>query len=254
MGYLDGLFSLSGRVVIITGGSRGLGREMAFGCAHAGADVVIASRKLDACQQTAAEIEEATGRRAMPYALHAGRWDQIEPFVEAVYQRFGPVDALINNAGMSPGYDSLSGVSERLFDSVVNLNFKGPFRLCALVGERMVADGRGSIINVSSSGSLRPNGAIIPYASAKAALNAMTEGFAQALGPHVRVNTLMPGPFHTGATKAWDVDAFQDAASKRFALKRGGQPPEIVGAALYLASDASSFTSGATIRVDGGMP
>jgi NAD(P)-dependent dehydrogenase (short-subunit alcohol dehydrogenase family) len=251
--YVEELFDLTGRVVIITGGSRGLGREMAFGCAYAGADVVIASRKLDVCEQTAAEIEKVTGRRAMPYGLHVGRWDQIEPFVDAVYARFGPVDVLINNAGMSPLYDTLSGVSEQLFDSVVNLNFKGPFRLSALVGERMVAAGRGSIINVSSSGSIRPSGSIIPYAGAKAALNAMTEGFAQAYGPLVRVNTLMSGTMFTDVSKSWDMDSF-NVTIKRIALQRGGQPSEIVGAALYLASDASSYTTGATIRVDGGIP
>ena len=96
MSYLEELFDLSGRVVIITGGSRGLGREMAFACAHAGADVVIASRKLDACEQTAAEIEKATGRQAMPYQLHVGRWDQLAPFVDAVYRRFGQVDVLFS--------------------------------------------------------------------------------------------------------------------------------------------------------------
>jgi NAD(P)-dependent dehydrogenase (short-subunit alcohol dehydrogenase family) len=253
MSYLEDLFDLTGRVVIITGGSRGLGREIAFGCAHAGADVVIASRKLAACEETAAEIEKATGRQAMPYALHAGRWEQLEPFVEAVYGRFGRVDVLINNAGMSPLYETLTSVSEQLFDSVLNLNFKGPFRLSALIGERMVADGRGSIINVSSSGSIRPSGSIIPYAGAKAALNAMTEGLAQAYGPQVRVNTLMSGTMFTDVSKAWDMDSF-NVSIKRIALQRGGQPPEIVGAALYLASDASSYTTGATIRVDGGIP
>jgi NAD(P)-dependent dehydrogenase (short-subunit alcohol dehydrogenase family) len=253
MSYLEDLFDLTGRVVVITGGSRGLGREIAFGCAHAGADVVIASRKLAACEETAAEIEKATGRQAMPYGVHVGRWDQLEPFVDAVYGRFGRVDVLINNAGMSPLYDTVSGVSEQLFDSVLNLNFKGPFRLCALVGERMVAAGRGSIINVSSSGSIRPSGSIIPYAGAKAALNAMTEGLAQAYGPQVRVNTLMSGTMFTDVSKAWDMDSF-NVTIKRIALQRGGQPAEIVGAALYLASDASSYTTGATIRVDGGIP
>jgi NAD(P)-dependent dehydrogenase (short-subunit alcohol dehydrogenase family) len=160
---------------------------------------------------------------------------------------------LINNAGMSPLYDTLPGVSEQLFDSVVNLNFKGPFRLTALVGARMVAAGRGSVINVSSSGSIRPSESIIPYAGAKAALNAMTEGFAQAYGPHVRVNTLMSGTMFTDVSKSWDMDSF-NVTIKNIALQRGGEPAEIVGAALYLASDASSYTTGATIRVDGGIP
>ena len=253
MSYLEKMFDLTGRVVIITGGSRGLGREIAFGCAYAGADVVIASRKLDACERTAAEIEQATGRQAMPYALHVGRWDQVEPFVEAVYDRFGAVDVLINNAGMSPIYDTLSGVSEQLFDSVVNLNFKGPFRLSSLIGERMVEAGRGSIVNVSSTGSLRPYQSIIPYASAKAAMNSMTLGMAEAFGPLVRVNTLMSGTMRTDISKHWDMDEIEPIVAS-IALQRVGDPPEIVGAALYLASDASSYATGATIRVDGGIP
>ena len=155
-GYADELFDLTDRVVLVTGGSRGLGREMAFAAAQCGADVIIASRKYDACVATAEEIADATGRAAFPYQVHVGRWDELDGLVDAAYDRFGKVDVLINNAGMSPLYESLGSVTEKLFDSVVNLNLKGPFRLSALVGERMVADGGGSIINVSSSGSLRP--------------------------------------------------------------------------------------------------
>jgi NAD(P)-dependent dehydrogenase (short-subunit alcohol dehydrogenase family) len=253
MSYLDELFDLTDRVVIITGGSRGLGREMAFGCARAGADVVIASRKLDNCITTAKEIEAETGRAAMPYELHVGRWAQIEPFVDAVYDRFGKVDVLVNNAGMSPVYDKLTDVSEQMFDSVVNLNFKGPFRLSVLIGERMVAAGRGSIINVSSSGSIRSGQSIIAYGGAKAALNSMTEGLAQAFGPNVRVNTLMSGTMMTDISKAWDLDSMRESI-KAIALERIGEPTEVVGTALYLASDASSYTTSATIRVDGGIP
>ncbi|MGV0793518.1 SDR family NAD(P)-dependent oxidoreductase [Mycolicibacterium sp. XJ1819] len=253
MGYADELFDLTDRVVLITGGSRGLGREMAFACARCGAEVVIASRDYESCVTTAKKITEETGRAALPYAVHVGRWDQLDGLVDAAYERFGKVDTLINNAGMSPTYESLGAVTEKLFDSVVNLNFKGPFRLAALVSERMVAAGRGSIVNVSSTGSIRPTPEILPYAAAKAALNAMTEGFALAYGPAVRVNTLMSGPFYTDVSKHWDRDAIQPQLDKH-ALKRAGDPPEIVGAALYLASDASSYTSGATLRVDGGIP
>ena len=253
MGYADELFDLTGRVVLVTGGSRGLGREVALACARVGADVVVASRKFDACKSVAEEIETTTGRSALPYAVHVGRWDELPGLVDAAYHRFGRIDVLINNAGMSPRHDSLVGVSEKLFDSVLNLNLKGPFRLCALVGERMVAAGRGSIVNVSSTGSIRSTEWIIPYAAAKAGLNALTDGFAQALGPTVRVNTLMAGPFLTDVSKAWDLDAVAES-TKAHALARIGRPPEIVGAALYLASDASSYTSGATLRVDGGIP
>jgi len=253
MGYADEVFDLTDKVVLITGGSRGLGREMAFAAARCGADVVIASRNLDSCTATAEELTAATGRAALPYAVHVGRWDQLDGLVDAAYERFAKVDVLVNNAGMSPLYESLSTVTEKLFDSVMNLNFKGPFRLTSLVGDRMVADGGGSIINVSTSGSRRPSPAMLPYAASKAGLNALTEGFALAYGPTVRVNTLMPGPFLTDISKAWDIDAAQ-AGAQGFALKRLGNPPEIIGAALFLMSDAWSFTSGSIIRVDGGMP
>ncbi|OMC30279.1 short-chain dehydrogenase [Mycobacterium sp. GA-1841] len=251
MGYADELFDLTDRVVLVTGGSRGLGREIAMGAARCGADVVIASRNLDSCVTTAEEIVAATGRAVLPYAVHVGRWDQLDGLVEAAYDRFGKVDVLVNNAGMSPLYESLGAVTEKLFDSVFNLNLKGPFRLSALVGERMMADGGGAIINVSSSGSLRPDQYMLPYAAAKVGLNAMTEGLAKAFGPTVRVNTLMAGPFLTDVSKSWDMsgDSFG-----HLALQRAGNPPEIIGAALYLMSDASSFTTGSILRVDGGLP
>ena len=251
MGYADEMFDLTDRVVLVTGGSRGLGREIAMGAARCGADLVIASRNLDSCGAAAEEITAATGRAALPYQVHVGRWDQLDGLVDATYERFGKVDVLVNNAGMSPLYESLGAVTEKLFDSVFNLNLKGPFRLSALLGERMAADGGGAIINVSSSGSLRPDQYMLPYAAAKAGLNAMTEGLAKAFGPTVRVNTLMAGPFLTDVSKAWDMagDPFG-----HLALRRAGNPPEIVGAALFLMSDASSFTTGSILRVDGGLP
>jgi NAD(P)-dependent dehydrogenase (short-subunit alcohol dehydrogenase family) len=252
VGFADELFDMTGKVVLVTGGSKGLGREMAFGAARCGADVVIASRNHDACAEVAREIEAETGRSAMPYAVHIGRWDQLPGLVDAVYERFGKLDALVNNAGMSPLYDSLDSVSEKLFDAVVNLNMKGPFRLSVLAGERMAAAGGGVIVNVSSTGSIRPNPTIVPYAMAKAGLNSMTEGLAKAFGPTVRVNTLMSGPFATSAHD-WEPESVAEGV-RPHALQRIGNPPEIVGSILYLISDASSYTSGATLRVDGGIP
>ena len=254
MSYAEELFDLTGQTILITGGSRGLGREMAFGAARCGADVVIASRNVDNCASTAKEIEAETGRSAMPYQVHVGRWEQLDGLVDAAYERFGKVDTLINNAGMSPLYDKLTDVTEKLFDAVLNLNLKGPFRLSALVGERMVAAGRGSIINVSTAGSLRPAPDIVPYAAAKAGLNAMTEALAKAFGPAVRVNTLMAGPFLTDVSKAWNLDRVEGKPFGHLALQRAGDPHEIVGAALFLASDASSFTTGSILRADGGIP
>jgi NAD(P)-dependent dehydrogenase (short-subunit alcohol dehydrogenase family) len=248
-----GLFDLTGKVALVTGGSRGLGRAMVLAFADAGADVVVTSRKLEACQAVAAEVE-AKGRRALAVACHVGHWDEIEGLVEQAYDTFGRVDVLVNNAGMSPLYPDLTSVTEELWDKTLGVNLKGPFRLTALVGTRM-ANGPygGSIINVSSTGSLRPAPDMLPYDAAKSGLNAITEGFAKAFGPSVRVNCIMAGPFLTDIAKAWDP-AILERGMPNHALGRAGQPDEIVGAALYFATDASSYTSGAILRVDGGIP
>jgi NAD(P)-dependent dehydrogenase (short-subunit alcohol dehydrogenase family) len=226
---------------------------MVLAFADAGADVIIASRKIENCQAVAKEVE-ARGRKALAVGCHVGHWEDIDRLVEQSYEAFGRVDVLVNNAGMSPLYPSLAEVTEDLYDKVMAVNLKGPFRLTALVGTRM-ADGPygGSIINISSSGSIRPTGHMLPYDAAKAGLNTLTEGFAQEFGPTVRVNCIMAGPFLTDISKAWDLESFNKGA-KRFALERGGQPEEIVGAAMYFATDASSYTTGAILRVDGGIP
>ncbi len=250
----DDLFSLDGRVVVVTGGSRGLGREMCLSFAERGATVVVASRKLETCEALAAEITEQSGQEALGLALHVGRWDELEPFVDRVIDQFGAIDVLVNNAGSSPLYASLADVSERLFDSVIGLNMKGPFRLSVLVGDHMVQTGRGgSIINVSSGAAVQPTQGEVPYAMAKAGLNNLTLALARVYAPAVRVNCIMPGPFLTDVAAAWDMDSFNQSAIKGIPLGRGGEPHEIVGAALYLASDASSYTTGAVLKVDGGL-
>jgi NAD(P)-dependent dehydrogenase (short-subunit alcohol dehydrogenase family) len=225
---------------------------MVLAFAHAGADVIVASRKLASCEATAAQVREATGRRALPVACHVGHWGQVEALAEAAYKEFGRVDVLVNNAGMSPIYDRIENVTEDLWDKVLDVNLKGPFRLTALVGARMAAGAGGSIIMVSSTAAVRPTAGVIPYAAAKAAVNAMTEGFARAFGPSVRVNCIMPGPFLTDISKAWDLPAFRERARATMPLGRGGEPEEIVGAALYFAAAASSFTTGAVLGVHGG--
>ena len=243
-------FDLSGRVAVVTGGTRGLGLAMAHGFARAGAEVVVVSRKPEACEEVAAALR-AEGAKAAACACHVGHWDRLDGLVEDVYRDFGRVDVLVNNAGVSPVYGKLSEVTEELFDKVVSVNLKGPFRLAALVGERMVEAGGGSIINVSSTGAVRPTRDIVPYAAAKAGVNAMTVGLAHALGPSVRVNAIMPGPFLTSIASAWDMELFTQLA-RTFPLRRAGEAEEIVGAALYLASDASSYTTGTILTVDGG--
>jgi NAD(P)-dependent dehydrogenase (short-subunit alcohol dehydrogenase family) len=247
------LFDLTGKVALVTGGSRGLGREMVLAFAAAGADVVIASRKLEPCEEVASEVE-ALGRRALPVAAHVGHWDDCDVLVERAYAEFGHVDVLVNNAGMSPLYPSLAEVSEELYDKVLDVNLKGPFRLTAAIGTRMAAGAGGSVINVSSVAASRPTPSEAPYAAAKAGVNALTVAFSRAFGPTVRVNCIQAGPFLTDISKAWDLEAFARNARVTMALQRGGRPDEVVGAALYFASEASSFCTGAILRLDGGLP
>jgi NAD(P)-dependent dehydrogenase (short-subunit alcohol dehydrogenase family) len=243
-------FRLDGRVTLVTGGTRGLGWAIAEAFAAAGAAVVVSSRHQDACDTAAARLRDR-GYEALGIACHVGRWDDVEQLATAAESWKGGVDVLVNNAGMSPVYERLSDVSEELWDKVIAVNLKGPFRLGSLIGEAMKKRGGGAIINVSSTGAIRPTRDIVPYAAAKAGLNAVTAGLAEALGPEVRVNCIMPGPFLTDISAHWDRDVFSSLA-RTFPMRRGGRPEEIVGAALYLASDSSSFTTGAILTVDGG--
>src|ERR1700730_17223452 len=200
--------TLDGKVALVTGGSRGLGREMVLGFARAGADVVIASRKQDACDSVAEEVRHTPGRRALAHSCHVGRWPDVEALVDAAYGEFGHVDVFVNNAGMAPLYPSLVDVSEELFDRVIGVNLKAQFRLGALIGDRMAKGDGGSIINISSVAAIRPTPTDLPYAAAKAGLDVLTAGFAQAYGPRVRVNTIIAGPFLTDISNAWDLEAF----------------------------------------------
>jgi len=244
----DPLFDFTGKVALVTGGSRGLGYRMVKALAERGADVIVASRKLENCESVAEECR-ALGRRAMAYAVHCGRWDEIDGLIAAAYAEFGRVDILINNAGMSPACPSHE-LPESLFDSVLNLNFKGPFRLASQIAHRMAQAEGGTIINISSTGALMALPMVIPYGSAKAALNAMTVSLSREYAPKVRVNTISPGPFLTDIADAWDE---RKREKQPVALGRPGYPEEIVTAALMLASPASSYTTGALVRVDGGQ-
>jgi NAD(P)-dependent dehydrogenase (short-subunit alcohol dehydrogenase family) len=243
----------AGRVVVVTGGSRGLGREMVTAFAARRAQVVIASRKLDACRELADEVTGRYGGKALPVACNVSNWADCDALVDTAYDRFGRVDVLVNNAGLSPLYPSLDQVSEALFDKVIGVNLKGPFRLAALIGTRMAAGAGGSIINISSIAAIRPNPTELPYAAAKAGLNTLTEGLARALGPAVRVNCIQAGPFRTDISRAW-TDEMRERFEQSVALGRCGEPEEVVGAALYFASSASTFCTGAVLRLDGGMP
>ena len=242
---------LAGRVAIVTGGSRGIGRAVAEGLANAGADVVVASRKLDNCETAAKEIEASTGRRALPVQFHAGNWDDAGRLADTVYDTFGRCDVLVNNAGMSPLYGDLTAVTEAYYDKVHAVNARGPFRLSVLVGGRMAEGDGGSIINVSTAGSLRPGADDLPYAMAKAGLNALTLALAGAWAPKVRANLVLPGAFDTDIAKAWTPE-MREAAARLNPMGRLGEPRDMIGVCVFLASEASSYVNGAQILVDGG--
>ena len=245
-------FDLSGKVALVTGGSRGIGRAIAGGLAAAGAEVAIASRKLDNCKVASSEIEAATGRRAVPLACHVGRWEDCDHLVDAVYREFGRCDVLVNNAGMSPAYSDLASVGEDLYDKVHAVNAKGPFRLSVLIGGRMADGDGGSIINVTTAGSLRPMPTDLPYAMAKAALNALTLGLAGAWNPKVRANLVLPSATETDLTGGWSSETKARVAETN-PMKRLGCPEDVVGACIFLASAAASYVNGAQLRVDGGL-
>jgi NAD(P)-dependent dehydrogenase (short-subunit alcohol dehydrogenase family) len=242
---------LKDKFALVTGGSRGMGREMVLAFAERGARVVIASRKLENCQAVAAEVRERFGVDALPVACNVSSWQQCDDLVRTVYDELGRVDVLVNNAGLSPHYPSLEEVSEELFDKVIGVNLRGPFRLTAVIGARMAERDGGSIINIGSIEAIRPQGLALPYAAAKAGLHALTEGFAQAYAPKVRVNTIQAGPFLTDISAHWP-EGLREQMEARVALRRCGEAEEIVGAALFLATSASSYVTGAVLRLDGG--
>jgi NAD(P)-dependent dehydrogenase (short-subunit alcohol dehydrogenase family) len=243
---------LTGKVAVVTGGSRGIGAAIIRGYAQAGADVVIASRQLSNCEALAAEIGRSTGRRTLAVCFHAARWDDCDRLVDKVYDHFGRCDVFVNNAGMSPLYPDLVSITEDYYDKVAAVNLKGPFRLGALVGTRMAAGDGGSIINVSTIGSLRPGATELVYACAKAGLNALTIGLAEAFGPRVRVNCILPGAVLTDITNVW-TDEQKESAARSAPLGRAGVAEDFVGPALWLASDASAWVTGVLLRVDGGV-
>lgn len=221
-------FDLTDKVCVVTGGSRGLGLQMCRAFAAAGAHLVISSRKQAACDAAAAQITKETGARCLAIACHVADWDACDALVEAAYNEFGRVDVLVNNAGMSPLYESLSSVTRELWDKVIGVNLAGPFRLSAVVAEKMFAGSGGSIINVSSTASIAPGSAEIPYGAAKAGLNNLTQSLAHTFAPKVRTNCILPGPFLTDIADAWD-DEIKSAIGAIVPMGRAGKPEEIIG-------------------------
>jgi len=249
-------FDLSGRVSLVTGATKGLGRAMVQGLAEAGSDVVVVSRKAELCQAVAKEVEESTGRRALPVACHMGEWDALPALVDRVYDEFGRLDVLVNNAGINPSVTPVTAITEAYFDKLSAVNLKGPIRLAALVAPRMAEHGGGSIINVTTLGAYAAGPGVGTYTGLKAALTNFTKTMAaEWVGLGVRVNALAPGPFLTEMMKGTSKTdpGFIDRSAQATLMKRVADPEEIIGLTLFLASDASSYVTGEDYAIAGGM-
>jgi NAD(P)-dependent dehydrogenase (short-subunit alcohol dehydrogenase family) len=241
----------TGKVVVVTGGSKGLGREMALGFAEAGADVVVASRKLEPCEAVAEEVR-ALGRRATAVSCHVGDWDQCGALVDRAVAEHGHIDVLVNNAGIAPVPPSLTGVTADLFDKTIAVNLRGPLRLTALAAEHMPEGG--AVINISSKASLHPSPFTVVYAAAKAGLNALTKAAAQEYGPRgIRVNAIVCGTFHTDSLhNSLPTEELRAEMAGHVSLGRIATADEIVGTALFLASSGASYLNGELLVLDGG--
>jgi NAD(P)-dependent dehydrogenase (short-subunit alcohol dehydrogenase family) len=248
----DKRFSLEGKVAVVTGGSRGIGRAIALEFANAGADVVVASRKLDACQAVASEIKKL-GRRSLAVAAHTGKPDQLERLMDETLRGFGKLDILVNNAGTNPHFGHIMDIERGAWDKTFEVNLDGVFFLTQLAFNKWMREHGGVVINMASVAGLRPAPMTGAYCVTKAALIMLTQVLAAELGAYnIRVNAIAPGFIKTDMSKAvWTSDLFQER-SKAFPIPRLGETDDIVGAALYLASDASAFMTGETIVIDGG--
>ena len=253
---MDPLFDLTGKVAVVTGSTKGIGRAMVEGLARAGASVVVSSRKQELCDEVAAEVARSTGSATFGLACHVGEWEAIPAFVDAVFERFGTIDVLVNNAGINPAPVTVSDMTIEYWRKVFAVNLEGPLRMAQQVAPVMRDHGGGSIVNIVTMAAYSGGSNVCAYGSSKAGLIILTKSMAQEWAPwNVRVNALCPGPFMTemvgGAERT--RPGFIDMIAGGTLMKRVADPAEIVGPVLYLASDASSYVTGDEISVSGGM-
>ena len=253
-------FSLQGKVAIVTGGGRGIGKAIAQGFGRAGAKVAITSRKMNDLEATAAEIK-AFGGEAFPVQAHLGKMDEINRMVGTVMDRFGRIDILVNNAGTAPALASVLKSDERLWETIINLNMKGVFFTSQAVARIMKKQGGGKIINIASVDGFKPEPGVSIYSISKAGVRMITRAFALELARfNIQTNAIAPGPISTKMLDSnWahlppeEAKEQKEIVAKMTPMGRIGEPDDIVGAAVYLASDASNYTTGAEIVVDGGF-
>ena len=250
------VFDLSGKVAIVTGSTKGIGRAMVEGLARAGASVVVSSRKQDLCDEVAKEVANATGADVLGLACHVGEWDAIPGFVDAVTERFGRIDVLVNNAGINPAHVSPTDMTLEFWRKMFSVNLEGPLRMSQCAAPVMRDGGGGSIVNIGTMAAYHAGPGICAYGASKAALKNLTRTMAMEWADWgIRVNLLSPGPFTSemllGAAKS--DPGYLDMVAGGTLLKRVADPAEIVGPVLYLASDASSYVTADDISVSGGM-
>lgn len=247
------LFDLTGRVAIVTGGSRGIGEAIAMALAEFGAKVVLTSRKIEGLTAVKEKIE-AGGGEAIAIPAHMGKLDSLQAVVNGALDAYGTIDILVNNAATNPVFGPLTQSDERGWDQIMNVNLKGVFFLTLMVGRVMLEKGRGSIINISTEAAVKPTPMLGMYSISKAGVDMVTKSFAQEWGPQgIRVNGIAPGLVRTHFSQAlWQNEDILKMATGRTALGRMAEPSEIAGLAVYLASDAASYVTGVTILADGG--
>ena len=257
MAIATNLFDLTGKVALLTGASKGMGRAMAEGLAEHGAKVVVSSRKLDQCEQAAAEINAKAkgGGEAVALACNIGYKEQLEQLVQATHERLGRIDVLVCNAGVNPFYGSLADIPDSAFDKIMNTNVKSVHWLCQMVAPDMVAKGGGAIMVTSSTGAFAGSEALGAYNISKLADIALVRNLALELGPKgVRVNAVCPGLIKTDFARAlWDNEEAVKRVNEQTPLRRLGEPEDLKGLAVFLASDASAYITGQALTVCGGV-
>lgn len=247
------LFDLEGRVAIVTGGSRGIGEAIALSLSESGAKVVLCSRKIEGLDAVKEKIK-AQGGEAISIPAHMGDLDSLQTVVDGTVKEFGSIDILVNNAATNPILGPVIDTEPAAWDKIMDVNLKGLFFLTRAAGKVMVEKGRGTVINISTEAAIRPAPGLGAYSISKAGVDMVTKAFAQELGPRgIRVNGIAPGLVQTRFSQAlWSNDAIRQAVESRIPLGRMGQPHEMAGVVVFLASDAASYITGQTILVDGG--
>ncbi len=249
------LFDLSGKVALLTGASKGMGKAMAEGLAEHGARVMLSSRKLDQCEAAADEINTRCGEeRVFGHACNAGYKEQLQALVDATHEKLGAIDILVGNAGVNPFFGPMSEISDDAFDKIMSTNVKANHWLVQMVAPDMIERGSGSIMITSSVGAFAPSPVLGTYNISKLAVIALVRNLAGELGPRgVRDNAICPGLIKTDFSRAlWDNPRAEQSVNQQIPLRRLGEADDLKGLAVFLASDASSYITGQALTVCGG--